>query len=106
MPNTAFESNVGQYAVSAQGDVVVARGGFYPQRRMVLVRRAPSGALRPLALPAAQYQFVRSSPTGDRLAISMRDDALGFGTKVILFDLARELLTPVKIGRASCRERV
>ena len=51
MQNTVHDSNVGQYAVSAQGDVVVARGGFYPQRRLVLVRRAPSGALRQLALP-------------------------------------------------------
>jgi Tol biopolymer transport system component len=92
---TAFDSNIGQYAVSAHGDVVVARGGFYPREPRMLVQRLSSGALRPLALPVAAYGFVRSSPTGDRLAISVADGVRGFGTNVVLFDLARELLTPV-----------
>ncbi|MBL0170365.1 MAG: protein kinase [Gemmatimonadaceae bacterium] len=45
MTFSPHESNDGQYAVSTHGDLVVARGGFYPRERRVLVRRAPSGAL-------------------------------------------------------------
>jgi serine/threonine-protein kinase len=95
MPLSTYDSNVGQYAVSAMGDLVVARGGYYPREPRILVQRALSGAVRALALPAAHFFSVRSSPSGDRLAMQVADGARGFGTNVVLFDLARELLTPV-----------
>ncbi|MCC6430455.1 MAG: protein kinase [Gemmatimonadaceae bacterium] len=93
--NTGSDSNIGQYAVSAHGDLVVARGGFYPPQRYALLQRAPSGLLRQVPVPVADYGEVRSSPTGDRLVFSMNDVARGFGSTTAVFDLARELLTPV-----------
>ncbi len=95
MPLTSGDSNMGQYAVSSHGDLVVARGGFYPPRLRSLVLRTPTGALRRLPVPATEYWFVRSSPTGDRLAFSMDVSARGFGTTTAVFDLTRELLTPI-----------
>ena len=95
MPLTSGDSNMGQYAVSAHGDLVVARGGFYPPRLRGLVLRSPSGALRRLPVPVTEYWFVRSSPTGDRLAFAMDVPARGFGTTTAVFDLTRELLTPI-----------
>jgi serine/threonine-protein kinase len=95
MPITSGDSRMGQYAVSAHGDLVIARGGFYPRRLSVLVTRTPSGALRRLPLPSAEYWFVRGSPTGDRLAVAATDVTRGFGTTTSVFDMTRELLTPV-----------
>ena len=95
MPNTALESGVAQYAVSSRGDLVVAYGGAYPTQLTDVVVRAPDGRVRRLALPGAQYGFVRGAPVGDRLLVSERR---GIGkTGISLVDLQREVLTPLDL---------
>ena len=95
MPNSVLESGVGQYAVSARGDIVIARGGLYPLRPRVVLIRAPDGRLRRLALPERQYGFVRSSPTGDRLLLQITGLAQRGGTSIALFDMARDVMTMI-----------
>ena len=70
--NPAYESGIGQFAVSSSGHLVYASGGIYPAVTMMLMRADRKGALTSLNLPKGVYGGLRLSPDGQRLALSRR----------------------------------
>ena len=98
MPNTVLESGVGQYAISARGDLVVAHGGAYPIRPRIVLVRTPDGRARQLPLPEREYQYVRGSPTGDRLLLHIQSAMQRGSSGIALYDMTRNVVTAMTRG--------
>jgi len=77
-----------QYSVSTTGSLVYVSGGVQSaQRRLVWVSR--TGTEQPLAAPARPYLYVRLSPDGRQVALTVAEPAL----QVWLCNLSRDTLT-------------
>ena len=82
-----------QYSFSNAGSLVYVPGSFQSiQGRLVWVSRA--GMEQPLAAPAHDYRYLRISPDGRRVAMSIQDQE----TQIWLYDLSRDTLTRLTFG--------
>jgi len=67
MPNGGYENGMGQYAVSASGDLIYVPGGVSPSFLYSLVRVDRKGVETEIGAPKAGYGGPRVSPDGQRL---------------------------------------
>jgi serine/threonine-protein kinase len=69
-----FESGMGQFAISASGNLVFASGGIATSAITTLVRTDRKGTETELGAPRGRYYFPRVSPDGQRIALAKRAD--------------------------------
>jgi eukaryotic-like serine/threonine-protein kinase len=90
-PNVEYNTGVAQYAVSAAGHLVYARGDVYPLVSQVQIQRlGPDGAAN-VGQPQPSIWSLRISPNGERVLFSRRQPNGGY--RIYLHDLARDLTT-------------
>lgn len=70
MPNGQFESGMGQFAVSASGNLAYAAGGIAPSNVTTILRIDRKGMATELGVPKGEFVALRVSPDGRRLAVS------------------------------------
>jgi serine/threonine-protein kinase len=80
------------FAITIDGTLVYADGPPIARPRSVVVRLDRQGVEKQLPLPAAWYGDPRLSPDGKTLALGKCD---GPSCKLVLYDLQRNLLTPL-----------
>ena len=68
-PNSDFETGMGQFAISASGNLVYASGGIYPPRLETLVSVDRKGVQTEMSPPKAAYLAPRISPDGQKLVL-------------------------------------
>ena len=91
IPNTGWNTGVGQLAISAAGHLVYARGGATPDLRTTLVRVTVNGqaeALTSISLSTTNTLRMRLSPDGTRLAYHFVNAE---GSSVHVHDLVRNV---------------
>jgi eukaryotic-like serine/threonine-protein kinase len=76
-----------QYCLSATGSLAYVAGGVQALEHLVWVNR--NGTEQPLAAPPHAYLWLRISPEGRRVALTIEEQE----TQIWLYDLARETLT-------------
>jgi serine/threonine-protein kinase len=69
-----FESGMGQFAISASGNLVFASGGIAAPWITTLVRRDRKGTETELSAAKGRYHFPHLSPDGQRIAIAKQRD--------------------------------
>ena len=79
------------FAITNDGTLVYADGPPVPSLQSVVLQLDRRGAEKPLPLPAGSYDDPRLSPDGKTLTLGKCD---GESCKLVLYDLARNLLTP------------
>jgi serine/threonine-protein kinase len=98
---TTSGSGAAHIAVSAQGTVAYIPGAsaYAPTKTLAWIDR--HGGMLPISAPPRRYQHPRLSPTGDRVAVTIRD-GLGSaaGTDIWLYHFARGTLTRFTYGPA------
>ena len=80
------------FGITTDGTLVYADGPPVVERKSVVLRLDRQGVEKPLPLPAALYSHPRLSPDGRTLALMKCD---GESCKLFLYDLARNVLTPL-----------
>jgi serine/threonine-protein kinase len=80
------------FAITTDGTLVYADGPPIARPQSVVIRLDRQGVEKPLPLPAAWYGDPRLSPDGKTLALGKCD---GPSCKLVLYDLERNLLTPL-----------
>ena len=80
------------FAITTDGSLVYADGPPLAAPQSVVVRLDRHGMEKPLPLPAAWYGDPRLSPDGKTLVLGKCD---GPSCKLVLYDLQRNLLTPL-----------
>ncbi len=88
MPDSGFESGMGQFAVSRSGHLVDARGGIYPSRHTTLVRVDRKGTVTDLNLAKGRDLGLRLSPDGQRLVVDRKYETNGL-RDLWAYDLVR-----------------
>jgi serine/threonine-protein kinase len=74
MASGVFESGMGQFAVSASGNLVFASGGIAAPSITTIVRKDRRGVETELGTPKGRYFFPHLSPDGQRIAIAKQGD--------------------------------
>jgi serine/threonine-protein kinase len=69
MASGIFESGMGQFAISAAGNLVFASGGIAAPPISTIVRRDRKGVETELGAPKGRYFYPHLSPDGQRIAI-------------------------------------
>jgi Tol biopolymer transport system component len=85
-------SGAASFAITTDGTLVYADGPPVVDRKSVVLRLDRQGVEKPLPLPTALYSHPRLSPDGRTLALMKCD---GESCKLFLYDLDRNLLTPL-----------
>jgi serine/threonine-protein kinase len=67
--NAGAETGMGQFAISASGNLVYATGGIFPPQINTLLSVDRKGASTELKTPPAGYLGLRISPDGQKLAV-------------------------------------
>ncbi len=80
------------FAITTDGTLVYADGPPLAAPQSVVIRLDRQGVEKPLPLPAAWYGDPRLSPDGKTLVLQRCD---GPSCKLVLYDLQRNLLTPL-----------
>jgi serine/threonine protein kinase/Tol biopolymer transport system component len=80
------------FAITTDGMLVYADGPPIAAPQSVVIRLDRQGVEKPLPLPAAWYGDLRLSPDGKTLVLGKCD---GPSCKLVLYDLQRNLLTPL-----------
>ena len=91
-------TGIAQYSISSTGSLTYASGPLAAQSRLVWVSR--NGAEQPVAAPPHIYGFLRLSPDGRRLAVTITEQE---SQHIWLYDFARETLSPFTFGEAADR---
>jgi serine/threonine-protein kinase len=93
--NSNSDTGAGQFAVSPNGTLVYVTGGIAPDQVNELVWVARDGT--PQTIPASQgeYGAPRLSPDGTKVAMFTAASVNTGGERVLLYDLARNLLSPL-----------
>ena len=68
-PNSRSETGMGQFAISASGNLLYAAGGIFPPQISTLVSIDRKGTQAELNAPKGVYFGLRISPDGQRLAV-------------------------------------
>jgi serine/threonine protein kinase/Tol biopolymer transport system component len=68
-PNSAYETGMGQFAVSASGNLITASGGIFPPNVYTLLRVDRDGKETEVSAPKGGYLGQRISPDGRKLAV-------------------------------------
>ena len=98
MPNSAVDLGIGQYAISARGDLVYATGGAFtaPLADLVLVR--PNGAVDTIAVGLPDIYGPRLSPTADRIVFMATLSPRSRTSAIFVHDRQRRVTTKVAEG--------
>ena len=87
-PSETFEGGAGQFSVSANGSLLYAAGGIFPDPERSLAWVARNGSAEPLPLAARPYLSPRLSPDGQRVLVWTQGDR-----NVWVHDLSRGVTT-------------
>jgi len=74
MANGLFESGMGQFVISAAGNLVFASGGIAASRNTTIIRTDRKGMETELGTPKGRYVSPHLSPDGQRIAIAKQGD--------------------------------
>ena len=75
MANAVFESGMGQFAISASGNLVFAAGGLAASWNTTIIRTDRKGMETELGAPKGRYHYPHLSPDGQRIAIEKQEDS-------------------------------
>ena len=88
MPSGPAETGMGQFAISATGNLIYAMGGINPPILKTLVRVDRKGVVKELGVPKAPYYFLRVSPDGQNLAFEKQSGNIRI-SDIWVFDILR-----------------
>ena len=78
-PGSLYETGIGQFAVSASGNLIYASGGIYPPRIARFLRVDRGGKEAEVNAPKGVYVGLRISPDGRKLAVRKTSETSHLG---------------------------